>query len=133
MNAPGVKDLLQLLIKKGKRIGVISNMDPRIENVLEEAGLRDNFEFVVSSYNVKCLKPHGDIFKVTLEKFCKQATLPEECCHIGDSYLEDYLGAKQSGWGSLLISSQPPDDIINSAECHRSIEELTSCLLSQHF
>lgn len=78
--------------EKGKRIGVISNMDPRLNNILQEAGLRHYFEFVLPSYEAKCFKPQVDIFRLALEKYSKEYTKSVECCHIGDSYNEDYLG-----------------------------------------
>lgn len=87
--------MLQSLKQKDKKIGIISNMDPRLENILKEAGLRHYFEFVLPSYEVKCVKPQSDIFRLALERYsllCKENTKPEECCHIGDSYNEDYLG-----------------------------------------
>ena len=87
--------MLQSLKQGGKRIGIISNMDPRLENILQEAGLRHYFEFVIASYEARCFKPQVDIFKLALEKCSKEikeCTKPAECCHIGDSYNEDYLG-----------------------------------------
>jgi HAD superfamily hydrolase (TIGR01549 family) len=87
-----VEKVLQSLKQGGKRIGIISNMDPRLENILQEAGLRHYFEFVIASYEARCFKPQVDIFKLALEKYSKECTKPVECCHIGDSYNEDYLG-----------------------------------------
>ena len=67
-------------------------MDPRLKNILQEAGLSHYFEFVLTSYEAKCFKPQADIFSLALEKYSKEYTKPVECCHIGDSYNEDYLG-----------------------------------------
>lgn len=88
----GVERVLQSLKQRDKRIGIISNMDPRLENILQEAGLRHYFEFVLPSYEAKCVKPQSDIFRIALEKYSKVNTEAEECCHIGDSYIEDFLG-----------------------------------------
>lgn len=88
----GVKRVLHLLKQKGKRLGVISNMDPRLNNILQEAGLMHNFEFILTSYKAKCSKPQAEIFKLALENYSKECTKPSESCHIGDSYNEDYLG-----------------------------------------
>ncbi|KAI9551180.1 hypothetical protein GHT06_005353 [Daphnia sinensis] len=101
---PGVKKVLHLLKQKGKRLGVISNMDPRLNNILHEAGLIHNFEFILTSYEAKCFKPQAGIFKLALEKYSKESTKPSESCHIGDSYKEDYLGAVQAGWGAILVN-----------------------------
>lgn len=90
--------------QKGKRLGVISNMDPRLNNILQEAGLLHNFEFILTSYEAKCFKPQADIFKLALEKYSKDSIKPSESCHIGDSYKEDYLGAVQAGWDAILVN-----------------------------
>ena len=84
--------MLKSLKQKGKRIGVISNMDPRLKNILQEAGLSHYFEFILSSYEAQCYKPQADIFRLALAKYSKEYTKPVECCHIGDSYDNDYLG-----------------------------------------
>ena len=58
----GVTDVLHKLKDNGQRMGVISNIDPRIDNILKEAALRHYFEFVLPSYEPNCFKPDPQIF-----------------------------------------------------------------------
>ena len=122
----GVEKVLQLLKEKGQRIGVISNMDPRLYGILQEAGLQHYFEFILPSYDAKCSKPHIDIFKCALEKHSKEPTMPNECCHIGDTLNEDYLGAIQAGWNAILVN---PSNSQDSIKCCKDFEELRTHLL----
>ena len=119
----GVESVLQKLSDKGQRMGIISNIDPRIEGLLKEAGIRHHFEFVLPSYEAKCFKPHPAIFKLALEKYSRETTHPSECCHVGDSYIEDFVGATDSGWNGVLIEESGKTDIDSRFSC-RNIQEL---------
>ena len=112
-------------------MGVISNMDPRIDNILVEAGIRHYFKFVVASYEVQCFKPHPEIFKIALEKHGKEEIVnPSDCCHIGDSYHEDYLGALQSGWNAILVNELPSPNKVDppAKDWCRNFQELNELL-----
>ncbi len=120
--------MLQLLRQKGQRIGVISNFDPRLHNILQEAGLTHYFEFVLASYDAKCFKPQKDIFQFALAKCSKEPTKPIECCHIGDTFHEDYQGAVQAGWNAFLVNHQSNNSQDPTKGC-RDLKELEAHLL----
>ena len=108
-------------------MGVISNFDPRLEGILREAGLRHQFEFVLSSYEARTFKPHPEIFSTALQRYSKEITKPDECCHIGDTYKEDWIGATQSGWNAILVN-----ELSNSLQPNhwcKTIKELDERLL----
>lgn len=126
LSKPGVTKVLDLLKKNEIRIGIISNMDPRLNEILVDAGLRHYFEFVLPSYETKFFKPQPDIFKLAIEKCTKEVVLPSECCHIGDSYNEDYLGALNSGWNAILVNNNSHS--LQPMEWFRSFEELHTFL-----
>ncbi|KAG8286135.1 rhythmically expressed gene 2 protein-like [Homalodisca vitripennis] len=97
----GSQTLLEKLRSKGLRLGVISNYDPRLEDILNNLNIHKYFNFVLTSYSAKCQKPDPAIFKI-VEQMNKDLK-KKEILHIGDNPKLDYLGAKEAGWNSLLI------------------------------
>jgi len=98
--APDTEAALDALREAGMRLGVISNADGRIEEVLERCGLRPYFEFVVDSQVVGVEKPDPAIF----QEGTRRLGLPAEAClYVGDLYPVDYLGATAVGMSAVLI------------------------------
>jgi putative hydrolase of the HAD superfamily len=98
--ADGTGAVLDALAKAGFRLAVISNADGRMEALLERAGLRRHFEFVLDSGRFGAEKPDPSIF---LEG-CRLLDLPPEAClYVGDLYPVDYLGAVGAGLGAVLL------------------------------
>ena len=64
---PETKMVLQNLQSRHVKLGVISNSDERLHNVLKELGLGDYFSFTVTSKEVKAEKPMKEIFCKALE------------------------------------------------------------------
>ena len=126
----GVEPVLEQLKKDGLRLGVISNIDPRLEGILQQAGIRHYFEFALSSYEAGCAKPDSKIFQIALEKYSKQATDPTECCHVGDTFKTDCIGATQAGWNAVLVNELPnifvKENLIKNVTQCKDISELHS-------
>lgn len=99
--ADGAQCLLEKLISKNINLGVISNYDPRLHDILKDLNIDNYFKFVISSYCVKCEKPNPAIFKIA-EEMCGEVK-KEEMLHIGDNPKLDYAGAKSAGWNAILI------------------------------
>ena len=78
----------------GIQLGVISNFDSRIYTVLDILALADFFQSVTISTEVGVAKPDPLIFATALQKHRCAAF---EAWHVGDSYSEDYEGAKEAG------------------------------------
>ena len=98
--APGTADALSALLAAGLRLGVISNADGRMEDVLERAGLRSFFEFVVDSEVIGVEKPDPAIFA----EGCRRLALPPaSCLYVGDLYPVDYVGATAAGMSAVLL------------------------------
>lgn len=119
--------MLEKLRADGRSLGVISNMDPRIHKLLSESKLNCYFDFVLCSYEANCSKPSQEMFKRALAKF-GQPIKPQECCHVGDSHSEDFLGATSSGWEAVHVIE---NKFITSKEpkLYKNIEHLESHLL----
>ena len=91
---------LQHWQQQGIKLGVVSNFDSRLHNVLELLGLQQFFSSVTISSTVGVAKPDGRIFTVALEK---HNCTPQQAWHIGDSLQEDYYGAKSVGIRAFLL------------------------------
>lgn len=125
-----MEDTLNHLQSKGLKMGVISNMDLRLGPILQQAGLMHHFDFALSSYEARCAKPDQRIFSIALEKYSSQSTTPIQplqCCHVGDTYKTDYIGAVQAGWKAVLINQL--SDAPEACQC-KNIGELNSLLNS---
>ncbi|MFZ3265038.1 MAG: HAD family hydrolase [Terriglobales bacterium] len=96
---PGTRDELQQIASR-YRIGVISNADGRIEDVLRRCEIADCFLSITDSGLVGYEKPHPEIFRRALETLNAR---PEESLYVGDVYSVDYLGAIQAGMQAVLM------------------------------
>ncbi|MGK7915391.1 MAG: HAD-IA family hydrolase [Prochloraceae cyanobacterium] len=86
--------------EKGIMMGVISNFDSRIYQVLELLGLKNFFSSITISSAVGAAKPDRKIFTTALDK---HNSIAQQAWHIGDSFKEDYYGAKAAGIKSFLL------------------------------
>lgn len=122
----GGRDLVDKVRRAGKQIGVISNFDPSLIQVLNEVGLADKFDFILTSYDVGFQKPNKEIYNASLKISNVQ---PHEALHIGNMYALDYIGARNAGWSSLLITSNE-SDLKKTQPTHgySSIRELINAL-----
>ncbi|MBD2461292.1 HAD family hydrolase [Oscillatoria sp. FACHB-1407] len=85
---------------QGVELGIISNFDSRIHAVLDALGLAKYFKSVTISTEVGAAKPDPQLFIAALKKHnCS----PEMAWHIGDSYREDYEGAKAAGLRGIWL------------------------------
>lgn len=111
----GIPEALSCLEEAGLRLGVVSNADGRVEALLERAGLRSSFEFVLDSHVVGVEKPDPQIFQLAVERL---ELAPRECLYVGDLYPVDVVGARRAGLPALLVDpygrSEAPVDRIPS-------------------
>ncbi len=81
-------------------LGVISNFDSRIFTVLDSLALSDFFSSVTLSTEVGAAKPDAQIFQAAL---AKHHCSPAEAWHVGDSFQEDYEGARAVGMRGIWL------------------------------
>ncbi|CAH1647331.1 unnamed protein product [Spodoptera littoralis] len=127
--ASGGEKLLQHFKKLGIRVGVISNFDPRLNDILSNVCLKKHLDFVVTSYEIGYSKPDKRIFKSAIEK-CKVPITPSEALHIGDDIVKDYQGARAAGWHALLVNPDLEDEAPEPQQEHvfKSLEELSTAV-----
>jgi putative hydrolase of the HAD superfamily len=93
-------EVLTVLKARGLHLGVISNFDSRLFDLLTGLGIADFFDPVVISTQVGAAKPAAAIF---LQALAHHELRPEEALHIGDSYNADVVGAQAAGLKPVLI------------------------------
>jgi putative hydrolase of the HAD superfamily len=82
------------------KLGILSNFDSRIYEVLTALELNHFFSSVTISSEAGAAKPDPQIFTTALDKYnCE----PTSAWHIGDSWQQDYQGAKQAGIRAIWI------------------------------
>ena len=120
------------VVKKLSRkfsVGVVSNGFPDVQyRKLETMGLYDLFSCIVLSEVVGIRKPDPAIFQ-------KAASLiqikPAECLYVGDSYINDVIGAKNAGMQACWLgpeSLKPQDETIKADFIISKLEELPALL-----
>ena len=95
-----VHPTLHKLKNNGIGLGVISNFDSRLTDLLSNLGIFDLFDSVHISSCEGAAKPDPKIFASALG-FHK--IKPEEAIHVGDSLREDFEGAQSAGLSAVLI------------------------------
>jgi putative hydrolase of the HAD superfamily len=97
---PETLSVLKQLKEQGIELGIISNFDSRLFNVLRGLGVADLFETVTISTLAHAAKPAPHIFHLALDK---HAADPDEALHVGDSVRDDLEGARRAGLHGALV------------------------------
>ncbi|NXA39312.1 HDHD3 protein, partial [Eudromia elegans] len=115
---PGARDVLSGCRERGFRMGVVSNFDRRLEQILAQCDLRHHFEFVVTSEDAGFAKPDKRIFEQALRL---GGVRPEQAAHVGDDYMRDYVAARAAGMHAFLLATAsqappgvPPEHVLPS-------------------
>ncbi len=98
---PEVLKALARLLLSGVRLGVISNWDHRLPDLVEDLGLGLFFEVIVYSAKVGVEKPHERIFHQAATELGVE---PAAVLHVGDGRLEDVEGAVAAGMRALHLT-----------------------------
>jgi putative hydrolase of the HAD superfamily len=95
---PGARQALLQLQSEGRRLGIVSDMDGRLFDVLDELQLRTLFDPIVLSTRAGCSKRDGRLFPIAL----RMAGVPaERAAHVGDSLTSDVAGARAAGLAAI--------------------------------
>jgi putative hydrolase of the HAD superfamily len=102
---PDVPDTLARLKRCGLKLSVISNFDSRLAPILGGLGIGSSFERIFVSSRVGYAKPDAQIFHAALKH---HELRPEHTIHVGDSEINDRLGANKAGLRGVLIDRSRP-------------------------
>ncbi len=95
---------LQALQERRVKIGLISNFDTRVYDVLRAFELLDYFDSIHISSEVGAAKPDPRIFQAALTAHQIDAA---QAIHIGDDVRDDAQGAEAVGMTGILFNRQP--------------------------
>ena len=91
---PDVIHCLENCQQRGIELGIISNFDSRLNQVLKALNLEHFFTSITISSVAGFAKPDHNIFNIALKK---HGFIAQQAWHIGDNRNEDYQGAKDAG------------------------------------
>jgi HAD superfamily hydrolase (TIGR01549 family) len=97
---PDVPETLKALRDMGLRLGVVSNWQSGLAHFCTELGLANFFECILSSADFGAEKPDPRIF---LEACSQLGSTPGRTLHVGDTFLDDFVGGEAAGLQVLLI------------------------------
>ncbi|RIB35494.1 MAG: hypothetical protein BXU00_00040 [Candidatus Nanoclepta minutus] len=97
---PGAKEFLIYLKDKGFKIGIVTSSSRSFtEKVLDNLGLKGFFDVVITSDDVKNLKPDPEPYILALNRL---KLLPDECLAIEDS-IYGIISAKNAGINVIAV------------------------------
>jgi len=116
---------LEELKRRGLKLGVISNFDSRLYDVLRACGLDHFFDSVHVSSRSGAAKPDAAIFQTALIYHAVEARM---AWHIGDSLREDFEGAMAAGLNAVLLDRD--DSFAENAPANRitTLEQIVTLL-----
>jgi putative hydrolase of the HAD superfamily len=98
----GLPEILDRLRRAGVRLGVVSNSEGKIAELLETVGIASYFETVVDSGVVGVRKPDPRIFAIALDRLGVAAS---NALYAGDVPDIDVRGARAAGVDAVLIDA----------------------------
>jgi HAD superfamily hydrolase (TIGR01509 family) len=114
---PDAVATLRELARRGYALAIISNTTSSVEvpALLEANGIQDLFTTVILSTVFGRRKPHASLFLAAARAL---GLPPQRCAYIGDNLSRDLIGARQAGFGEVVIinvqgyqqSAYDPDD-----------------------
>jgi putative hydrolase of the HAD superfamily len=95
-----VRPALDTLASASIRLGLISNWDERLRNLIERLRFTNYFEGITISCEIGFAKPSPVIFE---QAAARLALPPSSILHVGDSMEMDFQGAKAAGFQALCL------------------------------
>ena len=108
--------------ESGYLLAVISNRDKPFQELLDDHGIGEYFDFSMAAGEVNVWKPEPGIFEHGLRRTNLSA---QEVIYVGDNYYADVVGARAAGLQPVLYD---PMGIFPEADCAviKSFDELIS-------
>ena len=111
-----VRPALDALAGRGVTLGVVSNFEPWLEDVLALQGIDHLFAAVAISGKLGVAKPDPEIFRAALKEAGAE---PEATVHVGDQPVNDVAAARAVGITPVLIdrfARHPDPDGVHRVE-----------------
>jgi putative hydrolase of the HAD superfamily len=124
---PGAREALVQLHAEGRRLGILSDMDGRLLDVLEHLGIREMFDPIVLSMRAGCSKRDGALFPYALARTPVPAA---QCLHIGDSLEWDVDGARRAGMAVIHFDARQHGGAPPGVPAARHWSDVDRCIRS---
>lgn len=124
---PEALDLLQYLKSKKIQIGLISNFDTVLYDILEKnLQIKEFFSYIHISQEIGLEKPDIGFYKNFLEKYeLNQQTI----LYVGDNYQLDFLPTYELGFKSLLLDEEQHYTSLPNLPRISSLHEIKALLI----
>lgn len=100
---PETEEVLVELRREGYKLGIISNADEDVEQILSWLELPQLVDTITYSQEAGVEKPDPRIFQIALQR---TGSRPDEAIHVGDRYDADIVGARAAGITPVLIDRE---------------------------
>jgi len=119
-----VRRALPELKETGYILGVISNRDKPFQDVLQDHGISEFFDFSLAAGEINIYKPEPGVFEHALQRM---NVFPQETVYVGDNYYADVVGARRAGLQPILYD---PLGVFPDPDCTmiKSFDELNSVI-----
>jgi putative hydrolase of the HAD superfamily len=97
---PDVLPTLQALQGNGFTLGIISDWGASLAPIISGLDLPRYFDCLIISAVARHAKPEPGLYELALQR---AGAIPDYAIHIGDSYIQDVLGARTVGITPILI------------------------------
>jgi len=111
--------------ERGIELGIVSNFDSRLYEILVGLGIDRFFESVTISSFAGVAKPSPQIF---LRALAKHGAVPKDALHVGDSLHEDVHGALAAGIKAVLLKREPEPDGLTGVQTITNLYEAISIM-----
>jgi putative hydrolase of the HAD superfamily len=122
---PDTLPALRGLETRGVELGIISNFDSRLYEILLGLGIDRFFESVTISSFAGAAKPSARIFQRAIQKHGVEA---KDALHVGNSLREDVQAALAAGVGGVLLDRTGTAEPRQDAVTIKSLDELLALL-----
>ena len=122
---PDATSTLERLRFAGYRLGILSNFDSRLHDVLRGLGIASYFDPVVLSWDAGWAKPDIRFFRHALRL---TGIPPAFTLHVGDSLSEDFEGAAAAGMRALLLDRKGFCPLHSGVPRVKSLSEIGSMI-----
>ncbi len=105
---PGMFELVEELVAEGHRVGIVSNSEGRLAELVQEMGKADLFLDITDSGRLGIEKPNPAIFEHAARQLGVRISA---ITHVGDAWEADVRGALRAGCRAIYFSPEPgPED-----------------------
>lgn len=122
---PETVPVLEALKSRGYKLGIISNFDSRVYDVMERLGIYNYFDTFVISSEAGYAKPSHAIFLTALEK---AGASSGESIHVGDDLKNDFHGPRALGIRAILLDREGEYASLDRMDRINDLTGIESCL-----